>query len=63
MCGIAGILKFDARDSAEAPRLRRMRDVLAHRGPDGEGHDDRRPGRDWRTGGWRSSTSPAATSR
>ena len=37
MCGIAGILKFDARDSAEAPRLRRMRDVLAHRGPDGEG--------------------------
>jgi asparagine synthase (glutamine-hydrolysing) len=37
MCGIAGILKFDARDGAEAPRLRRMRDVLAHRGPDGEG--------------------------
>jgi asparagine synthase (glutamine-hydrolysing) len=37
MCGIAGILKFDPRDSAEPARLRRMRDVLAHRGPDGEG--------------------------
>src|SRR5512145_906073 len=37
MCGIAGILKFDARDRAEADRLRRMRAVLSHRGPDGEG--------------------------
>jgi asparagine synthase (glutamine-hydrolysing) len=37
MCGIAGIVKFDPRDNAEPARLRRMRDVLAHRGPDGEG--------------------------
>ena len=37
MCGIAGILKFDARDRAETDRLRRMHAVLAHRGPDGEG--------------------------
>src|SRR5688572_6369744 len=37
MCGIAGILKFDPRDSVEPARLRRMGDVLAHRGPDGEG--------------------------
>jgi asparagine synthase (glutamine-hydrolysing) len=37
MCGIAGILKFDSRDGAEADRLRRMRAVLSHRGPDGEG--------------------------
>ena len=31
MCGIAGILKFDPRDSVEPARLRRMGDVLAHR--------------------------------
>jgi asparagine synthase (glutamine-hydrolysing) len=37
MCGIAGIAKFDPRDSVEEPRLARMRDVIAHRGPDGEG--------------------------
>jgi asparagine synthase (glutamine-hydrolysing) len=37
MCGIAGILKFDPRERAEADRLVRMRDALAHRGPDGEG--------------------------
>ena len=37
MCGIAGILKFDPRDRAEAPRLHRMSRVLAHRGPDGDG--------------------------
>ena len=37
MCGIAGILKFDPRDQAEEDRLVRMRDSIAHRGPDGQG--------------------------
>ena len=37
MCGIAGILKFDPRERAEADRLIRMRDVMGHRGPDGRG--------------------------
>jgi asparagine synthase (glutamine-hydrolysing) len=37
MCGIAGILKFNPHALAEPARLRRMGDVLAHRGPDGEG--------------------------
>jgi asparagine synthase (glutamine-hydrolysing) len=37
MCGIAGIVRFDPRDVVEEARLKRMRDVLRHRGPDGEG--------------------------
>jgi asparagine synthase (glutamine-hydrolysing) len=37
MCGIAGIIKLDPRARAEEPRLKRMLDVLRHRGPDGEG--------------------------
>jgi asparagine synthase (glutamine-hydrolysing) len=37
MCGIAGILKFDPRERAEEDRLVRMRDTIAHRGPDGHG--------------------------
>ena len=37
MCGIAGIAGVDARRGIDAPRLNRMRDVLRHRGPDGEG--------------------------
>ena len=37
MCGIAGIVKFDPRDTVEADRLARMRDVMSHRGPDGRG--------------------------
>src|SRR6202035_4615100 len=37
MCGIAGIVKLDPRETVEEARLRRMRDVLRHRGPDGEG--------------------------
>ena len=37
MCGIAGILEFDARRTVEPARLDRMRTVLRHRGPDGEG--------------------------
>ena len=37
MCGIVGIVKFDFRETPEETRLKRMRDVLRHRGPDGEG--------------------------
>jgi asparagine synthase (glutamine-hydrolysing) len=37
MCGIAGIINFDPKETVEPERLRRMRDVLRHRGPDGEG--------------------------
>ncbi len=37
MCGIAGIIKFDPQDRVEERRLVTMRDVLRHRGPDGEG--------------------------
>jgi asparagine synthase (glutamine-hydrolysing) len=37
MCGIAGIVRFNPRDMVEEVRLKRMRDVLRHRGPDGEG--------------------------
>ena len=37
MCGIAGILKLDPRESVDESRVRRMRDVLRHRGPDGQG--------------------------
>jgi asparagine synthase (glutamine-hydrolysing) len=37
MCGIAGIVKRDAGEVVEEARLKRMRDALRHRGPDGEG--------------------------
>ncbi len=37
MCGIAGILKFDSTSVFEYD-LKKMTDVIAHRGPDGEGH-------------------------
>jgi len=37
MCGIAGIVRFNPREVVEEARLKRMRDVLRHRGPDGEG--------------------------
>jgi asparagine synthase (glutamine-hydrolysing) len=37
MCGVVGILKFDPRETVEEARLRRMRDVLRHRGPDDRG--------------------------
>ena len=36
MCGIAGILRVDG-GGADAALLRRMTDILAHRGPDGDG--------------------------
>lgn len=37
MCGIAGIVAFQAKAEIDVARLKRMRDVLAHRGPDEEG--------------------------
>jgi asparagine synthase (glutamine-hydrolysing) len=37
MCGIAGIVTFDPRERPDEERLKRMRDSLRHRGPDGEG--------------------------
>jgi len=37
MCGIAGIIRFNADASVNADRLRRMGDVLRHRGPDEKG--------------------------
>jgi asparagine synthase (glutamine-hydrolysing) len=37
MCGIAGILNFDPQRPVEEQRLRRMCDVLRHRGPDDDG--------------------------
>jgi asparagine synthase (glutamine-hydrolysing) len=36
MCGIAGFVSVEPREAAEQP-LQRMTDILAHRGPDGEG--------------------------
>jgi asparagine synthase (glutamine-hydrolysing) len=38
MCGIAGILHFDTDRPVDPTLLRRMTDVLAHRGPDGNGY-------------------------
>jgi asparagine synthase (glutamine-hydrolysing) len=37
MCGIAGIATRDAGAGVDPTRLRRMRDTLVHRGPDGTG--------------------------
>ena len=37
MCGIVGIIKLNGRETVDEARLKRMRDVLRHRGPDGEG--------------------------
>src|SRR3989454_9016529 len=37
MCGIVGIVQLDPRERVEEVRLRRMRDILRHRGPDGAG--------------------------
>jgi len=33
MCGIVGIVKLNRRETVEEARLKRMRDVLRHRGP------------------------------
>src|SRR3989442_941604 len=37
MCGIAGIVKRDPRETVDEARLKGMRDVLGNGGPDGEG--------------------------
>jgi asparagine synthase (glutamine-hydrolysing) len=37
MCGIVGVVKLNPRETVDEARLARMRDVLRHRGPDGEG--------------------------
>src|SRR5919204_1206441 len=37
MCGIVGIVKLATDETVDEARLKRMRDVLRHRGPDGEG--------------------------
>jgi len=37
VCGIAGIVSLSLREPVEEARVKRMRDVLRHRGPDGEG--------------------------
>jgi asparagine synthase (glutamine-hydrolysing) len=37
MCGIVGILKLKPGEGVDEERLKRMRDTLRHRGPDGEG--------------------------
>jgi len=37
MCGIAGIVKLNPGELVDEARVKRMRDVLRHRGPDGEG--------------------------
>jgi asparagine synthase (glutamine-hydrolysing) len=37
MCGISGIVSFNA-PIADATAIKRMTDVIAHRGPDGDGH-------------------------
>ena len=44
MCGIAGVLERSG-SPVERELLKRMGDVIAHRGPDGEGQFRRRPGR------------------
>jgi len=37
VCGIVGIVKLNPEEAVEEARLKGMRDVLRHRGPDGEG--------------------------
>jgi asparagine synthase (glutamine-hydrolysing) len=37
MCGIVGIVKFNPHAIVDEARVKRMRDVLTHRGPDGAG--------------------------
>src|SRR5215470_2508356 len=37
MCGIVGIVNFNPQEALDEARLKRMRDVLRHRGPDAEG--------------------------
>jgi asparagine synthase (glutamine-hydrolysing) len=43
MCGIVGKLSLDGKQSVDPGLIKRMTDVIAHRGPDGEGHYVRGP--------------------
>jgi asparagine synthase (glutamine-hydrolysing) len=47
MCGIAGVVRFDAADPEDEGRTARLAYALAHRGPDGEGRYRSRDGRAW----------------
>jgi len=38
MCGITGIFNFDIDKAVDYDRLKKMTDVIRHRGPDGEGY-------------------------
>ncbi|MDQ7052799.1 MAG: hypothetical protein Q9P14_07890 [candidate division KSB1 bacterium] len=38
MCGICGYINFDKDDFAREPDIRRMCDVIVHRGPDEDGY-------------------------
>ena len=38
MCGIAGFFHFDGERKADKAVIKKMTDVIRHRGPDGEGH-------------------------
>lgn len=38
MCGIAGVFEFDPKARVDPQLLRRMTDLIAHRGPDDSGH-------------------------
>lgn len=37
MCGISGFLHFDRERNADRNLIKKMNDLLSHRGPDGEG--------------------------
>ena len=37
MCGITGVMRFGSGDHVESGVVRRMCDVMAHRGPDDDG--------------------------
>src|SRR6476469_6632681 len=37
MCGICGTLNFDRHEPVEPTLIRRMTDIVSHRGPDGRG--------------------------
>ncbi|WP_442496789.1 asparagine synthase (glutamine-hydrolyzing) [Methylobacter sp. sgz302048] len=43
MCGIVGKLSLDGRQSVNPDLIKRMADVIAHRGPDGEGRHVKGP--------------------
>ena len=38
MCGIAGIFDYHGQSEIDRTLLRRMTEILSHRGPDGDGY-------------------------